>query len=292
MKDLLRLFLFITIISSCKSNHTEKKTAIQDNLDNEKIYTKSSQLENTYENFNSPKAINHIAKIENEYFNNYEHGLSKYYGTEWKSSAINEFNYGDTISVFNKYKNELVNKNITPDSMHCTIYAIEALKAGMDSSFYKLDEFHRQIWNEREYAGWSVAHILTKHFNWKAYLILSKDSHEYEKCLNSYNTRKEYSVWKQPNIKIEQLLDFENEKTKIDSLLSLNEFGWGFSDQGWHTWITRFNVLKECNWIGVPSKNIDSNILFKSTKFTDYYDYGSHIVVFPPKKKQTTANSG
>lgn len=66
-----------------------------------------------------------------------------------------------------------------------------------------------------------------------------------------------------------------------------------FSDQGWHTWITRFNDLKECNWSGAPSQkfNIGNNSpLFLETKFTEYYDYNSHIIVFPPKKSEALVN--
>ena len=290
MKILLSILLLGGIVSFCKEKPENELKQIQDYDVNWQTYTDLSHLENTYKNFNSPKAINRIAEIENEYFNNYETGYSRYYGTQWKSYAENQFNFGDSISYFDRYIAKLTNENISPDSMHCTIYAIEALKAGMDSSFSKLDQLHKQIWKDREYAGWSIAYILTKHFNWKAYLILSKDSHEYQRCINSFNSNKEYNVWKQPNIKIEVLLDFDNEKEKIDSLLSKNEFGWGFSDQGWHTWITRFNTLKECNWVGVPSKEINSNILFKSTSFTNYLDYASHIVVFPPKKNQSVVN--
>ena len=171
--------------------------------------------------------------------------------------------------------------------MHCTIYAIASLKAGLGKDFTKLEKEHKQIWKDREYAGWSVAYILTKHFNWNAYLIISKKSSEYKQCIKNYKKDKKYHVWKQPNIPIKKMFDFDNEKQKIDSLLSLNEYGWGFSEQGWHTWITRFNALKECNWAGAPSKKYNVNgekPLFLATKFTNFYDYNSHVVVFPPKQ--------
>ena len=91
-------------------------------------------------------------------------------------------------------------------------------------------------------------------------------------------------MWKQPNIPIEKVLDFDEEQIQIDSLLNQNEFGWGFSYQGWHTWLTRFNKLKECNWAGSPFHQYSNMPLFYETKFTHYYAYNSHIVVFPPKK--------
>ena len=138
-----------------------------------------------------------------------------------------------------------------------------------------------------------MAYILTKHYNWKAYLFISKDSNEYDACVSNYKKDKKYHVWKQPNIPLENIFDIDDDTDAITSLLSLNEFGWGFSDQGWHTWITRFNDLKECNWNGAPAQKYDlenNAPLFLKTKFSEYYDYSSHIIVFPPKESEVIAD--
>ena len=71
----------------------------------------------------------------------------------------------------------------------------------------------------------------------------------------------------------------------ITKLLAENEFGWGFSHQDIHTWITRFNELKECDWTGAPGKKyeVSGSPLFRSTPFLNFHDYASHVVIFPPK---------
>lgn len=273
MKYLLTLLILVNL--GCKKKVTIKKPII----DKEKIYTQLSKKKNKYINFNSPNAINEIAAIENEYFNNYNTSFSKYYGTVWYQNALR-----DSL-IFKKYKSEL---NIKPDSMHCTIYAMKSLNAGLGKNNLEFKNRYKKIWEDREYAGWSVAYILTKYFNWNAYLIISKQSSEYEYCLKNYKKDKKYHVWKQPNIDIKKVFDFDKEKTKIDSLLKSNEYGWGFSNQGWHTWITRYDTLKECNWSGAPSKKYNitnAKPLFLKTKFTNFSDYQSHIIAFPPKEE-------
>ncbi|MCI5055912.1 MAG: hypothetical protein MRY83_07370 [Flavobacteriales bacterium] len=273
-----RLFLII-LLTACNN----EKKLIPDVEVEPKTYTVKSTGANKYNNFNSEMAINRIAEIENEYFNAYysDTGLSKYYGTVWRSSAENVF-IQDTLSLYQKY----VKKLLDVDSMHCTIYAIEGLRYGLDSSFEKLNTFHTNIWDQREFAGWSVAHILTEFFDWKAYLFLSRSSSEYDRCLQNFRQNKEYYVWRQPNIQIENLYHLKSDTLAIDSLLRHYEFGWGFSEQGWHTWVTRFDTLKECNWSGSPNQKlaITSKPLFLKTKFTEYTDYNSHVIVFPPMK--------
>jgi hypothetical protein len=275
VKKIFYLFILLTLINSCNK---PSKTIVSKPV-KAKIFTTLSTEKNTYKNFNSPNAINTIATIENNYFNDYNHGLSNYYGTVWYETLQNS---GST--VFKDYTSQL---GVKPDSMHCTIYALKSLKAGLGSDFKTLEKSHKQIWKNREYAGWSVAYILTTQFNWTAYLMMSEKSVEYEACLKNFKKDKTYHVWKQPNIPIKKIFDFDSETKQIDSLLTLNEYGWGFSHQGWHTWITRHDTLKECNWTGAPSKKYDFNgnkPLFIKTKFTNFYDYDSHIIVFPPKK--------
>ena len=284
MRSLSLLFLSCFMFLSCsqkKIKKTEINTAPRKNL----IFTHPSKLKNEYVKFSSPNAINRLASIENEYFNAYYDSLkSNYYGTSWSEEAMNTFDDSSSISDLDQYLNYFDNK---PDSMHCTIYAIEALRFGMSGEFEKLEAKHKSIWGGREHAGWSVAYLLTKYYNWKAFLIVSETSPEYKNCVRNFKTDHKYHVWKQPNIPIENLYNFEEDEIKIDSLLNENEFGWGFSYQGYHTWISRFDTLKECNWLGAPSLEYTYGYyvpLFKKVKFMEYYDYGSHIIVFPPKK--------
>ena len=156
----------------------------------------------------------------------------------------------------------------------------------MDSNFTQLDKYHKQIWKDREYAGWSVGYILVKYFNWSAYAFVAKHSVEYDRCMKNYRNHKKYYVWKQPDIPLTGIYDVNQDKAPIDSLLAQHEFGWGFSNQGIHTWITRYKDLKECNWVGAPSIKYDEygyNVLFKKTYFLNFTDYASHVIIFPPK---------
>ena len=252
-------------------------------IDTFTIFTQPSDLANEYIGFSSPSAINRVAEIENEYFNSYPNSYSQYYGTQWHKKL---FLNGDSM-LFKNYVSELHKIGKEPKALHCTHYAIESLKAGLDSNFSKMDQYHKEIWKDREYAGWSVGYILTKHFGWKAYLVVSDLSKEKSYCLKNFEKDKKYNVWYQPDIPLERLYDFEEEKEAIDSLLLQHEYGWGFSNQGWHTWITRFDTLKECYWDGIPSDKLNPeqlNPLFLKTKFTEFADYHSHILIFPPKK--------
>ncbi|SFW36885.1 hypothetical protein [Cellulophaga fucicola] len=288
------IYFLLIIISTCYSCRQKNNKIITKNneiIDSVKTYTQPSKLTNEYVNFNSPNAINRIAEIENEYFNDYRLNSSKYYGTKWYDYVGLSMELSDSITIFDRYSIE--KNNMKLDSMHCTIFAVKGLESGFGKEFEIIKKHHIDIWSDREYAGWSLAYILTKHYNWKAYLFISKYSDEYDICVRNYKKDKKYHVWKQPNIPIEKIFDFDDDKDKINSLLKLNEFGWGFSNQGWHTWITRFDYLKECNWLGAPAKKYDTEgnqPLFLKTKFIDYYDYDSHIIVFPPKKNKTFAN--
>lgn len=283
------LLLVVILIFSFNATIETTKTKplnISDSLisDTFKIFTLKSLLPNEYKNFNSPNAINRIAEIENEYFNEYPNGFSQYFGTQWMKKRELA---GDSI-VIHEYISKLKEKESSPFPLHCTHYAVEALKAGLDSNFYRLDTYHKEIWGNREYAGWSLGYLLTKHFGWKAYLILDESSSEYNYCVKNYAKDQKYHVWYQPNIPVERLFDIKKDRNAIDSLLLNHEFGWGFSNQGWHTWITRFDTLKECYWDGIPSRKYNPSDevkpLFLKTKFVDYQDYKSHIIVFPPKK--------
>ena len=160
--------------------------------------TDSSKLENQYSGFHSPNAINKIAGIENEYYQNVDKKGRKYYGTEWKKLAELE-TANDTISIFENYLMEMEFQGLKPDSLHCTMYAMKALEVGLDTNFTKFEKLHKQIYKKHEYAGWSVAYILTKYFNWKAYLVISQSSGEYEACLKNF--KKEVDINKDGSIK-------------------------------------------------------------------------------------------
>jgi len=280
---MLRIFavLGLLIFNSSCSEPLIIKTEITKSKIDTTTYTTYSQGLLKYQNFNSESAINAIADIENAHFRAYNSGKSSdYYGTEWRKSAEHKMDqFGQ--SEYDKYCSEL---KTNPDSMHCTIYAVKALEIGMDSLWNKLESYHQQIYEDHEHAGWSMAYILVKHFNWEAHLIIDENSSEYEQCLKHFKKHKSYPVYKQPNIPLKSMLLLGDQDQKINELLNKNEFGWGFSYQGWHTWITRFNSLKECIWLGAPSQIYEkSNLpLFRETPFTEYTDYDSHIVVFPP----------
>jgi hypothetical protein len=283
MKLLLSI-LIITLLFSCK-NESDKDIEITSNLE-EVIYTRYSTAQNEYSNFNSVNAINKIAEIENEYFESVEKGISRYYGTVWREQA-ERIMINDSISQYQDYLNQL--KTGKADSLHCTLYAYEGLKAGLTKTqLIQLEKLHKEIWKSREIAGWSIGFLLVKYFDWKAYLLLHPDSNEYENCIKSFERNKSYAVWKQPNIPLEEIFIVGEEDTLINNLLMKHEFGWGFSEQGIHTWITRHNKLKECNWLGTPSKKYATSKyekpLFLTTGFKNYFDYNSHVIVVPRKK--------
>lgn len=264
----------------------KRSSSLQFNPFDTLLRTDYSHLENQYLGFNSQNAINKLASIDNEYYTVSQHKKSRFYGTEWRKN-IESTEPGEFKSYFQDY----LKQNIKPDSLHCTLYAMKALKAGLGHKFEELDKLHQEIYKDHEFAGWSVGHILTKYFGWKAYLVLDPNSHEYESCLQNFKRDGMYHVWRQPNIKIEKVFVRDQDNLRLDSLLKLHEFSWGFSDQGWHTWITRFSEIKECNWSGTPSQNgsyMQEPSLIQSSIFIDYKDYLSHVLVFPPKAKSSS----
>jgi len=278
----LIIFFITTFLFACSApDQVEEHTNIQEDVPKE--FAEFSQLENEYKNFNSVTAINEIVEMENHYFDNKSGEGSPYYGTIWREQAEAELYGGE---LFNEYRRDIQSKC---DSMHCTIYAVKALKAGMGESFNKMQERHEEIWNAREHAGWSIGYLLVKDWGWKAYSIIDKDSDEFEQVKKSFEKSREYPVWRQPNIKLEEMYILGEQDSLIVNLLSENEFAWGFSDQGYHTWITRFEVLKECNWLGAPADKYEifGSPLFIKTPFLSYKDYKSHVLIVPPKKEET-----
>ncbi len=274
----------IIAIYSCSGNTSDKNLS-KPIVKKDSIFTAYSNLENQYDGFQSPDAINKIANIENDHFNLIEDSISPYYGTVWALMAGGFVNNQEPL--IDQYLKEIDQYEMKADSMHCTIYAVEALKAGLGNQFAILDSLHQAIWNKREYAGWSIGHLLTENFGWKAFVVVDSSSLEFKRCIDHFQENREYYVWRQPSISVEELYIRGQDDSKIEALLKQNEFGWGFSYQGYHTWITRFSDLKECMWDGAPSKKYDlfnGHPLFRTTLFLDFGDYDSHVIVFPPKK--------
>lgn len=276
------VLLLIGVLIGCAPATDDKNQKSTIKTAAPKLFTPYSSQQNNYLNFNGPKAINKLATIENEHFKALESGYSRFYGTEWRSIA-ETFMLANGQNRFEEYQSQLGHH---PDSLHCTLYAYEGLKAGLDSiQLAKLEKLHRKIWKTREIAGWSLGYLLVKHFDWKAYLVISPQSIEYKKCKKAYKQRKVYPVWRQPEIPLEALFVKGEDDSLVNNLLLQHQFGWGFSEQGIHTWVTRFEELKECNWLGVPSKKYSESYdkpLFVATKFDEFSDYHSHVLVFPP----------
>lgn len=218
------LYVFILLLYiSCNSNKEKANILANNNNNNNNSVSKKDSIpyshsENEYINFNSVKAINKIAAIENEYFNNFKDSISRYYGTVWRQQAENTWAKNST--QYQEYLN-LIPKSIKkPDSMHCTIYAYKGLKAGLDSlQLKKLEQLYKSIWKSREVAGWSIGYLLVKHFNWQAHLIINPQSNEYNQCLKSFKKDKTYPVWKQPNIPLENLYIQGKQDSLINKLL-------------------------------------------------------------------------
>jgi len=280
----IRLFLIyillplsVTLLSDCTQPEQASSQAPSEDKVDTVIFTPYSSLPNKYRAFHSPRAINRLAEMENEYFRAYPSGLSRYYGTVWREHAE-----AGVENWYERYRSQLGEKG---DSMHCTIYAVEALKAGLGEGFENLEQSHRRIWNQREHAGWSIGYLLVTEWDWQAYLVLDSTSEEFDHCLRAFRRNSSYPVWRQPDIPLEACLIRGKDDAHIQALLAENEFGWGFSRQGIHTWITRFEELKECNWMGAPGEEYEfsSAPLFLKTPFMEYEDYASHVLIFPPR---------
>jgi hypothetical protein len=239
--------------------------------------------ENT--SFDSQKAIRHIRQLEKEWKLDHQNGASRYAGTEWLKAAATTEWLADS-SIYDHYRNRL------PDSLRIcpldwTHYAIEALRAGLgETDFAKMDSLHEKIWGKREYAGWSVAYLLTKHFGWTAIAAVYPYSEEFDQVKRTFIQKKAYPVWRQPDITLEALYELPLQANSLNKILKTEAFGWGFSIQGWHTWITHYDELWECNWWGSPStlyEETGTKPLFIHTQLTEFTDYDSHVICFPPQ---------
>ena len=176
----------------------------------------------------------------------------------------------------------------------------------LPTNYQRLRKEHKAIWGARGFAGWSVAYLLTERFGWKAYAVISTSARYYSYYLNHFKAKREYPVWRQPNIEIEEFFILGQQDSAIERLLAKHEFGWGFSDGGIHTWITHRTELKECHYDCGPSRkydipsthayyqtsNLGQHTLFKTTRLVDFTDYAVHLVVFPPSSSDDTTMIG
>lgn len=253
------------------------------------VYTAYSHLPNTYAGFHSPNAINALAKMENAFFRNYNGAGAGFYGTVWRSYAEQDSSLENAGSLFERFADAAKADHIPIDSMHCTIYAVRALQAGLGPRFDTLETKHKQVYQGHEHAGWSIGYLLVRDFGWNAWLFIRRDSPEFAACNRAWKATKTYPVWRQPDITLAGMYIQGEQDSLILARLQENEFGWGFSHQGIHTWITRFDTLKECNWIGAPARRFEhqdlflQDQLFAQKPFQQFDRYKSHVIIFPPK---------
>lgn len=283
MRSLFFLLPILCILFGCSS--PQSNASIE-----EKELTPNPPRVSPYANFNSVAALDRAEAYEQEYTENYRTGASVAFGRVWADAAMLDTLPNGKTTQFDLYRKEMEDQGKTRDSLDCTLYAQELLRVGLGPDQYqKLDSLHREIWGDREYAGWSVGYLLTQHFGWRAWLFIDTVSAEFNKCTKQFKKDGSYPVWHQPNIPLEAMWTVGSEDERIDSLLANEEFGWGFSEQGIHTWVVNYRDLKECNWAGAPGFKYDipgAKPLFITTPFERFHDYNSHVVVFPPKKQQ------
>ena len=237
--------------------------------------------------FDSAKSNSRIATIERTFFTNYEGGVSPWYGRVWRDEFAKKHQFQNTeMTVWQHFQQTLAAHDMTPQRLDCTLYANEILKAGMSKNDYRrLWAEHRKIWGPSGLSGWSVGHLLTEKFGWRAVAVIHTDALDYGYYMSFFQKKHEYPVWRQPNIEIEKYFISGRDDDEIETLLSQQAFGWGFSEGGIHTWITSGTDLKECHFDSGPMKQYDTSNPYKlleTTRFIEYRDYNVHLIVFPP----------
>jgi len=248
------------------------------------------RTESTIEtSFDSKKAIERSDELVKEYLIGYFRNVSRLVGRVWLDFS-KEISMSER-TVYVDYKSELEKDSLKMRRMDCTIYAEDCLKAGFDEDgFRRLKKLHNEIYRGKGFAGWSISYLLTEFFGWKAYAFIKPGAKDYQHYLNHFKNDKEYPVWRQPDTKIEEYYFLGEDNDNIEQLLSENEFGWGFSEDGIHTWITNFEDLKECHWDGPPAEKYNPDksypLLFETTRFIEFEDYDVHLVVFPNNKHE------
>lgn len=240
--------------------------------------------------FSSRNAIEKMIEMNEEYANDYISSISRFYGSVWRKHASG-ISVGDS-TVWDRYTARLANQNRKPKKMDCTIYCVECLKAGVNqTSWRRMLDIHQQYWPNKGFAGWSAGYILTHYFGWDAILVMWENAPEKNYYLNHYRAHGEFPVYRQPDIPIDSVFIMPRDNQKITEYLRKRPFGWGFSNQGIHTWITNFNTLRECRWEGAPCGAWDAYgiPLFRDHPFLHYYDYPVHVVIFPPAENTGTS---
>ena len=238
--------------------------------------------------FDYQKAAARIQEIAEAFYPNYESGLCPYYGRVWKDEFAKKNKFENTgMTVWKHYKEALTARGIEPERLDCTLYAKEILKAGLARKDYRrLWNEHYKIWKDNGFSGWSVGHLLTEKFGWRAFAVIDPKAPDYPYYMSFFKNKKEYPVWRQPNIKIEGYFIAGRDDEAVEALLARHEFGWGFSEGGIHTWITQRTDLKECHFDSGPTRRYDADKpyrLLETTRFIHFKDYNVHLVVFPPE---------
>ena len=249
-----------------------------------------------------------IAAFEAAFFPNYDDGICPYYGRAWRDGFAKQETYRDSgVSVWRHYRESLARSGITPERLDCTLYAKEVLKAGLSPRDYRrLWAEHHKIWGDDGFSGWSVGYLLTEKLGWRAYAVIHPEAPDFNYYVSHFESRREYPVWRQPNIPIEKYFISGRDDREIEALLSQHPFGWGFSEGGIHTWITSGVNLKECHYDKGPSPRYDMpeshalfqagnlrvNPLFKTTRFVKFTDYSVHLIVFPPERVTAPRRGG
>ena len=237
--------------------------------------------------FDVVKSGSRIADIDRTFFLNYESGVSPWYGRVWRDEFAKKNQYPNSeMTVWQHFRQTLAENDLMPQRLDCTLYANEILKAGMSKNDYRrLWAEHRKIWGPSGLSGWSVGHLLTEKFGWRAYAVIHPEAPDYSYYMSYFQKKHEYPVWRQPNIRIEKYFISGQDVKAIEGLLTKHPFGWGFSEGGIHTWIVTGTDLKECHFDSGPMKRYDANNphrLLETTPFTQFHDYNVHLIVFPP----------
>ncbi|MEA1973724.1 MAG: hypothetical protein U9N34_10610, partial [Candidatus Cloacimonadota bacterium] len=194
------------------------------------IYSLFAQETNDLIKFDSKAAIKESNDILSEHWKNYYERVSRYYGGFWFDNYAKQQVIGER-TCYDDYLKELKKRDLKRIRMDCTLYSAKVLKAGMGSEEYsKLVGFHDEIWPGKGFAGWSVGHLLVDRFGWKAYAFIEPGAKYYHHYLSHFKDKKEYPVWRQPNIKIEDYFILGKNDSEIEELLRKHKFSWGFSE--------------------------------------------------------------
>jgi len=250
----------------------------------------NSQEQNTdyYIDFDSEAAIEQSFKIIDEYWDDYNNQVSRYVGKVW-FEEISKQQYLGNVSWHDDYIEELVHCNLQNMVIDDMSYCILLLKTGMgQQDFANFVEYYYAFSSSDSFTVYDVGYLLVNRFGWKAYAFISPEAKDFSYYLNSFKYKKEYPIQNQPSIKIEKYYTLGEDDNEIEIFLSNYDFGFGFSENGIHNWITNYNDLLECHSNGSPSKKYHLEItlpnLFETTPLIEYDDHDVHILFIPPNE--------